>query len=102
VAVAELMRILIDNHGLDWTEAWEQPENPKPLGMPLQGLVTFDAMRRTHRYAGVAETHKILFNPCGQVIGQIKQIESSREVIFRLLNEFAEASERLTRLTASD
>ncbi|WP_372759953.1 nitronate monooxygenase, partial [Litorivivens sp.] len=26
----------------DWTEAWEAPENPKPLGMPLQGLVSSD------------------------------------------------------------
>ncbi|MBV2235553.1 MAG: nitronate monooxygenase family protein [Sterolibacterium sp.] len=82
----------------DWTEAWEQPDNPKPLGMPLQGLVTSDAIRRTHRYAGVAETHKVLFNPCGQVIGQIQQIESSRDVVLRLLNEYADAMERLTEL----
>lgn len=74
----------------DWTEAWEQPDNPKPLGMPLQGLVSADAMRRTHRYAGVAETHKVLFNPCGQVIGQINRAESSKEVVFRLLNEYVD------------
>lgn len=24
----------------DWTEAWEQPESPKPLGMPLQYMVS--------------------------------------------------------------
>ncbi len=82
----------------DWTEAWEAPENPKPLGMPLQGLVSYDAIRRTHRYAGVAETQKVLFNPCGQVIGQIKQIESSKDVVFRLLTEYAEAVERLEGL----
>merc|ERR1712034_86505 len=26
-----------------WTEAWEDPETPAPLGMPLQGMVTADA-----------------------------------------------------------
>lgn len=79
----------------DWTEAWEAPENPKPLGMPLQGLVSADAIRRTSRYAGVGETRKVLFNPCGQVIGQIKQIESSKDVVFRLLNEYVDTIDRL-------
>jgi len=82
----------------DWTEAWEAPENPKPLGLPMQGLVSADAIRRTHRYADVADTRKVLFNPCGQVIGQIKQIEASKDVMFRLLNEYVEAVERLDAL----
>ncbi|CAB1369742.1 nitronate monooxygenase [Denitratisoma oestradiolicum] len=82
----------------DWTEAWEAPENPKPLGMPLQGLVSADAIRRTSRYAGVADTRKVIFNPCGQVIGQINQVESSKEVVFRLLNEYVDTLERLNGL----
>ena len=85
----------------DWTQAWEQAENPKPLGMPLQGLVSADAIRRTHRYAGVADTQKVLFNPCGQVIGQINQIESSRDVVSRLLNEYADAVGHLEALNST-
>lgn len=80
----------------DWTEAWDRPENPQPLGMPLQGFVVADAVRRTYRYAGVAETHKVLFNPCGQVIGQINEIESSRDVVLRLMNEYVDTVERLS------
>ena len=34
----------------DWTEAWEQPDNPKPLGMPLQYMVSGMAVRATNRY----------------------------------------------------
>jgi NAD(P)H-dependent flavin oxidoreductase YrpB (nitropropane dioxygenase family) len=30
----------------DWTNAWDNTENPDPLEMPLHGLVTADAMRR--------------------------------------------------------
>ncbi|QDX79968.1 monooxygenase [Denitratisoma sp. DHT3] len=82
----------------DWTEAWEAPENPKPLGMPLQGLVVSDAIRRTSRYAAVADTRKVLFNPCGQVIGQINRVESSKDVVFRLLNEYVDTLERLNGL----
>jgi NAD(P)H-dependent flavin oxidoreductase YrpB (nitropropane dioxygenase family) len=80
----------------DWSAAWELPANPKPLGMPLQGLVSFDAVRRTSRYAGVADTRKVLFNPCGQVIGQINQVESARDVVFRLMNEYIDAVDRLS------
>src|SRR6202012_969561 len=29
----------------DWTEAWEAPDNPKPLGMPLQYMVSGMAVR---------------------------------------------------------
>ena len=80
----------------DWTEAWEAPENPKPLGMPLQGLVSSDGIRRTAKYAGVADTQKVAFNPVGQVVGQINSVESTRGVMMRLLSEYADAYEKVT------
>ena len=82
----------------DWTEAWASAENPDPLGMPLQGMVTADAMRRTSRYAAHSGAQQLAFNPVGQVIGQISQEESCRDVIFRLVNEYVEAIDRLNAL----
>ena len=82
----------------DWTDAWENPENPKPLGMPMQGLVTGDAIRRTATYAGVADCQKVAFNPVGQVVGQINEVESCRGVIFRLINEYLEGLEQVNAL----
>ena len=75
----------------DWTEAWDRPDTPDPLGMPLQGMVTSDGMRRTSTYADKGECQKVAFNPCGQVIGQINQVESCRDVMFRLLDEYVDA-----------
>ena len=86
----------------DWTDAWDAPENPKPLGMPLQGLVSADAMRRTVRYVSVADTVKVVFNPCGQVIGQINQVETSRGVVTRLLEEFVDAVDNLQGLLEAE
>ena len=40
----------------EWTEAWASEDTPDPLPMPLQGYLTFDAVRRTHRYADASET----------------------------------------------
>jgi NAD(P)H-dependent flavin oxidoreductase YrpB (nitropropane dioxygenase family) len=81
----------------EWTDAWEQEGNPKPLGMPLQGMVTMDAVRRTHRYAS-PESQKVGFNPVGQVVGQMNEVLSTRELIFKLVEEYVEATERLEHL----
>ncbi len=81
----------------EWTDAWEDPANPKPLGMPLQGMVTMDAVRRTHRYA-TPESQKVAFNPVGQVVGQMNEVLSTRELIFKLVEEYVEATDRLERL----
>ena len=81
-----------------WTEAWENPENPDPLPMPLQGMITFDAMRRTSMYAGSGNTQEVSFNAAGQVIGQVKQIESVKDIIFRMINEYLDSVERLNEL----
>ena len=81
-----------------WTEAWENPDNPDPLPMPLQGMITFDAMRRTSIYAGSGNTQAVSFNAAGQVIGQVKQIESVKDVIYRIINEYLDSVERLNSL----
>ena len=81
-----------------WTEAWENPENPDPLPMPLQGMITFDAMRRTSMYASSGNTQEVSFNAAGQVIGQVKQVESVKDIIYRMINEYLDSVERLNEL----
>lgn len=79
----------------EWTEAWEQEDAPDTLGMPLQGMVTFDAIRRTHTYSGVEQTQAVAFNPVGQTVGLMQSGQSSRDVIRDLLTELVDAAERL-------
>ncbi len=80
-----------------WTEAWEAPDSPKPLGMPLQFMVTSTAVARGHRYADKAKD--VMFNPVGQIVGQMNEVRPVREVIYRLVEEYLEAAERLQKLT---
>ena len=70
----------------DWTEAWEQPDNPKPLGMPLQYMVSGMAVRATNRYPN--ETVDVAFNPVGQVVGQFAKVEKTPTVIERWVQEY--------------
>ena len=58
----------------DWTEAWEQPDNPKPLGMPLQYMVSGIAVAAGHKYPTIV---LMAFNPVGQVVGQLTKVEKS-------------------------
>jgi NAD(P)H-dependent flavin oxidoreductase YrpB (nitropropane dioxygenase family) len=82
----------------EWTDAWASPDTPDPLPMPLQGYLTADAQSRTHRYAGVGNTQKVGFSPVGQVVGQINEIESCRDIVERLLTEYYESYERIQSL----
>jgi NAD(P)H-dependent flavin oxidoreductase YrpB (nitropropane dioxygenase family) len=84
----------------DWTEAWEAPDSPKPLGMPLQFMVTSDAVSRGHRYAEKARA--VMFNPVGQIVGTMNTVRPVKEVIRQLVEEYLEAAERLQRLTTME
>jgi len=80
----------------DWTDAWSTPGNPEPLGMPLQFMVTADAVSRTTRYASKAQ--EVAFNPVGQVVGMMNHKEPVREVIQRMVEQYLESVERLNGL----
>jgi NAD(P)H-dependent flavin oxidoreductase YrpB (nitropropane dioxygenase family) len=83
-----------------WTEAWESPESPGPLGMPLQFMVTSDAVARGHRYADKAKA--VMFNPVGQIVGRMNEVRPVKEVVYRLVEEYLEAVERLQALAPAE
>jgi NAD(P)H-dependent flavin oxidoreductase YrpB (nitropropane dioxygenase family) len=83
----------------DWTEAWETPGNPEPLGMPLQYMVSGMAVAATHKYPD--QTVDVAFNPVGQVVGQLTKVEKTATVIERWVEEYLEATGRLDALNAA-
>jgi NAD(P)H-dependent flavin oxidoreductase YrpB (nitropropane dioxygenase family) len=80
----------------DWTEAWEAPDAPKPLGMPLQFMVTSEAVARGHRYADKAKD--VMFNPVGQIVGRMNAVRPVKDVIYDLVQEYLESVDRLQAL----
>jgi len=84
----------------DWTEAWEQPDTPDPLPMPLQGLITIDMIMRTNRYAEAGQS--VAFNPVGQVVGRMNQMQPARAVVSKLVDEYYDAVDRLQSLMPKD
>jgi len=80
----------------EWTDAWQAPGNPEPLGMPLQYMVSGMAVAATNKYPN--ETVDVAFNPVGQVVGQLNKVEKSSAVIERWVQEYLEATTRLDEL----
>ena len=77
----------------DWTEAWQTPGNPEPLGMPLQYMVSGMAVAATHRWPD--QTIDVAFNPVGQVVGQFEKVEKTAAVIERWVDEYIDATAHL-------
>jgi NAD(P)H-dependent flavin oxidoreductase YrpB (nitropropane dioxygenase family) len=82
-----------------WTEAWEDPNGPGPLGMPLQNILTAEANARIAR----AHRKDLGFVPVGQIVGSMNRVRPARDVMFQLVEEYIDAVERLSQpLSASD
>jgi NAD(P)H-dependent flavin oxidoreductase YrpB (nitropropane dioxygenase family) len=79
------------------TELWLEDGAPPTLPMPLQTAVMAESRLRVER----ARVHDWLTCPVGQVVGQMKETQSCRQIIFDLLSEFVETMERLNALLDS-
>ena len=80
-----------------WTDAWEDPDNPDPLPMPLQTLVSEPAMRKVramaeigHEGAREVETYYV-----GQGVGLVDRVQSARNVVYGFKEDFVKAYGRL-------
>ncbi len=76
-----------------WTEAWEGPDSPGPLPMPLQGLLSEPAMQRVNLSAegGNEAARAVVSYFVGQGVGLIDSVRSSRAVVTEFMEEFAAA-----------
>jgi NAD(P)H-dependent flavin oxidoreductase YrpB (nitropropane dioxygenase family) len=81
-----------------WTDAWERPDTPDPLPMPLQGIVHQEASRRFYR----AGNRALSGFPVGQIVGSLNQVRPVRDVIFDMVEEWVETTQRLETLIETD
>jgi NAD(P)H-dependent flavin oxidoreductase YrpB (nitropropane dioxygenase family) len=83
-----------------WTEAWEGPDSPGPLPMPLQGIISEPAMARVNRAAegGNEQARALVSYFVGQGVGLVENVISARQVVADFMEEFAEALEDMRGL----
>jgi NAD(P)H-dependent flavin oxidoreductase YrpB (nitropropane dioxygenase family) len=78
----------------EWTEAWEGEDSPGFLPMPLQYMLISDAQRRINKY----QVKELTTMPVGQIVGRMNKVRPVRDVMFDLVDEFVEASQKLEKL----
>jgi len=85
-----------------WTQAWDGPESPGALPMPLQFMLTMDAIQRIHHYAHVETSgaKELVGSPVGQVVGRMNSVRPVKEVVYDMMNEFVDAMSRVQTLIA--
>lgn len=81
-----------------WTQEWENPETPMPLGMPEQQILIDEAITRINRTAhhegSGAEQLANYF--VGQIVGSMNKSKPTTQVVYEMVEEFIEATESLT------
>ncbi|MBI4518371.1 MAG: nitronate monooxygenase [Deltaproteobacteria bacterium] len=87
-----------------WTDAWEAPDAPAPLPMPLQTMLVVEAQRRIHRVAHKPDSggRQLLTYFVGQVVGQLNETKSTRKVVSEMVEEFIATMERMNGLVRDD
>jgi NAD(P)H-dependent flavin oxidoreductase YrpB (nitropropane dioxygenase family) len=81
-----------------WTDAWERDDTPDPLPMPLQGIVFSEAARRVTR----SQNKDLTGFPVGQIVGTMNSVRPVRDVIFDMVEEWVETTQRLDSLIETD
>ncbi len=86
-----------------WTEAWDGPDSPGPLPMPLQFMLNADAQARIGHYARSerSRARELVGIPVGQIVGRMNEVRPSRAVIEEMVSEFVDTVERLEGLLAA-
>ncbi|HEY3904982.1 MAG TPA: nitronate monooxygenase, partial [Streptosporangiaceae bacterium] len=81
----------------DWTKAWDGPDSPDVLPMPLQSLLGEPVMRRIDALAeqGNPGAQELATYWVGQGVGLMNKATTVREVIYEMAQDFAEAAEHL-------
>ena len=85
-----------------WTDAWQAPEAPEPLPMPLQSLVSEPALAKINKLAEAGDpgAKQLATYWVGQGVGLMNTSMSVRSVVFEFMEDFAAACERMNDLMA--
>ncbi|MDB5551302.1 MAG: monooxygenase [Rhizobium sp.] len=84
-----------------FTEAYDLPGAPTPLKAPLQSILWWSEGRtRVERVRTHDNAKPFLTYPCGQIVGDMTEESSVREVVYGMLSEIADTKERMDSIFA--
>jgi NAD(P)H-dependent flavin oxidoreductase YrpB (nitropropane dioxygenase family) len=80
-----------------WTDEWEDPDTPMPLGMPMQPVLVDTALQRIDRaaYRKGSGAEQLANYFVGQIVGTMNQSKPAAQVVYEMIDEFIEATQSL-------
>ncbi|WP_374021657.1 NAD(P)H-dependent flavin oxidoreductase [Mycobacterium sp. HNNTM2301] len=83
-----------------WTDEWDRPGNPEPLGMPLQTALVSEPQVRINSAAAHpgAKARELATYFVGQVVGSLDRVRPARTVMLDMVEEFIDTIGRLDGL----
>jgi len=75
-----------------WTDAWEAPESPGTLGMPLQFILNSYANQKM----GSKPPRELVGMPVGQIVSRMNQVRTTKAVVQEMVEEYVDVTTRLT------
>ena len=74
-----------------WTDAWEAPESPGTLPMPLQFILNSYANQKM----GASPPKELVGMPVGQIVSRMDKVRSTKQVVVEMVDEYVETTTRL-------
>jgi NAD(P)H-dependent flavin oxidoreductase YrpB (nitropropane dioxygenase family) len=80
-----------------WTDEWDDPDTPMPLGMPMQPVLVDAALQRIDRaaYRQGSGAEKLANYFVGQIVGTMNQSKPAAQVVYEMIDEFIGAVQSL-------
>ncbi|HMJ78869.1 MAG TPA: nitronate monooxygenase [Iamia sp.] len=74
-----------------WTDAWEAPESPGTLPMPLQFILNSYANQKM----GASPPKELVGMPVGQIVSRMDKVRTTKQVVVEMVDEYVDVASRL-------
>ena len=80
-----------------WTDAWEAPESP---GHAADAAAVHPQLEGHARASPVGQRTRWPVMPVGQIVSRMNEVRTCRDVIFEMVEEYIETTDRMHKSTA--
>jgi NAD(P)H-dependent flavin oxidoreductase YrpB (nitropropane dioxygenase family) len=74
-----------------WTDAWESPDSPGTLPMPLQFILNSYATRKM----GANPPRELIGMPVGQIVSRMNRVRTTKQVVFEMVEEYIDVTQQM-------
>ncbi|MEY2430312.1 MAG: hypothetical protein QOC92_37 [Acidimicrobiaceae bacterium] len=75
-----------------WTDAWDSPDSPGTLPMPLQFILNAYANRKM----GANPPRELVGMPVGQIVSRMNSVRTTKQVVLEMIDEYIDVTQRMS------